>query len=61
MKKVFLIEENDVEELIKNSNIVQSILYNVLNEDKVDQKIKERLVAAESSIKIVNDILSKND
>ena len=61
MKKVFIIEENDVEELIKNANTTEAILSDVLNEDKIDQIVREQLIAAKSSINMVNDILSKND
>ena len=61
MKKVFIIEENDVEELIKNANITEAILSGILQEDNVDQTVREQLIAAKSSIKSVNDILSKDN
>lgn len=61
MKKVFILEENDVEELIKNANITEAILSGVLNDDKVDQIVREQLVAAKSSINVVNNILSKDN
>ena len=61
MKKVFIIEENDVEELIKNANITEAILSGILQEDNVDQIVREQLIAAKSSIKSVNDILSKDN
>lgn len=59
MKKVFILEENDVEELIKNANITMAILDTVLREDKVDQITREQLVHAKSAVGIVNDILGK--
>ena len=61
MKKVFIIEENDVEELIKNANIAESILSEILREGRVDKITREKLIAAKSSINVVNGILSKND
>lgn len=61
MKKVFILEENDVEELIKNASITESILFEILHENKLDKKAKERIMAAKSSISVVNGILSKND
>lgn len=59
MKKVFILEENDVEELIKNANITMAILDTVLREDKVDQIAREQLIHAKSAIIKVNDILGK--
>lgn len=61
MKKVFIIEENDVEELIKNANITEAILSGVLNDDKVDQGVKDQLIKAKFSINIVNSILAKDE
>lgn len=37
MKKLFIFEENDVEELIKNTNITMVILDTVFRENKVDR------------------------
>ena len=61
MKKVFILEEIDVEELIKNANSTEAILSGILQEDNVDQIIREQLMAAKSSIRVVNDILSKDN
>ncbi|MBD5534575.1 MAG: hypothetical protein HDQ99_02725 [Lachnospiraceae bacterium] len=59
MKKVFILEENDVEELIKNANITMAILGTVLREDNVDQITREQLIHAKSAIDKMNDILGK--
>lgn len=59
MKKVFILEENDVEELIKNANATMAILSNVLREDNVDQITREQLLHAKSAIDTINDILGR--
>lgn len=59
MKKVFILEENDVEELIKNANITMAILGTVLREDNVNQITREQLIHAKSAIDKVNDILGQ--
>lgn len=59
MKSVFILEENDVEELIKNANVTMAILDTVLREDKVDQITREQLIHAKAAVGIVNDILGK--
>lgn len=59
MKKVFIIEENDVEELLKNANITMAILHTVLNKNNIDQATRKQLSDAFSCSSKVYEILGK--
>lgn len=59
MKKVFILDENDVEELLKNANITIAILSTVLNKNDIDEATRKQLSDAFSCSSKVYEILGK--
>lgn len=59
MKKIVVLEEKELEELIKNANIAKAILHSVTSEKMDENKIHLQLQSALNAINVVNEILGK--